>query len=187
MRLIITWHGQTEGNNKRILSGVDDELSLEGKDQAKKLSLRLKDEHIDIIFSSPIQRAKETAEEIAKFHPKAKFILADELKEMELGSYLNKGFDEADWDNMSKDVESRTSMFNWVKFLFEKVYKIHSNQTILFVAHNALNKSLIRFLRGIDSEDKQSIPQDNTAITIFEISNDLNKEVLFNCTKHLTD
>lgn len=185
MKLIITRHGQTEGNIKRILSDVDDELSLKGKEQAKKLSSRLKEEHIDLIVSSPIKRAKETAEQVAKFHPEAKFILADELKEMELGSYLNKGFDEVDWVNIPSDVESRTSMFNRIKILFEKVYLNYSDKTVLFVAHNALNKSLIRFLRSEDSEDRKAIPQDNTAITIFEIKGELKNELVFNSTSHL--
>ncbi len=88
---------------------------------------------------------------------------------------------------MPKDVESRTSMFNRVGSFFEKVYAEYSDKTVLFVAHNALNKSLIRFLRGWDSEDKRSIPQDNTAITIFEISNGLNKEILFNSIEHLSE
>jgi broad specificity phosphatase PhoE len=43
-------------------------LNEEGKTQAKKLSERLKDEKIDIVYSSDLLRAFETAKLIAKPH-----------------------------------------------------------------------------------------------------------------------
>jgi broad specificity phosphatase PhoE len=185
MKLIITRHGETKGNVKRILADIDDPLTAKGKEQARKVAERLKDEKIDAIFSSPIIRAKETAQIIAKYHPKSEFIIADELKEMELGSYLNKGFDEVDWDDMPKDVESRTSMFKRGKSIVENAIKKYPNGTVLFVSHNAMNKAIIRYLRKCDPEERKSMPQGNTAITIFEITKKGNEEILFNCMKHL--
>ena len=138
-----------------------------------------------MIFSSPIIRAKETAQIIAKNHPNAEFIIVDELKEMELGCYLNKGFDEVDWDLMPADVESRTSMYERAKTIIERALEKHPTSTVLFVAHNAINKAIIRFIRKWHPEDKKSIPQGNTAINIFEISAKEQKEITFNCTKHL--
>jgi len=185
MRLIITRHGETEGNIKRILAGVDDPLTSKGKEQAKKVSDRLKSEKIDAIFSSPITRAKETAKIIAKNHPHADFIVVDELREIELGSYLNKGFDEVSWGSMPSDVESRSSIHERARIIVERTLEEYPEGTVLFVAHNAMNKTLIRFLRRWNLEDKRSIPQGNTAITIFEISKKNCKEILFNCTRHL--
>ena len=43
MKLIITRHGETEGNVKRILAGTNDTITKKGKEQASKLSKRLKD------------------------------------------------------------------------------------------------------------------------------------------------
>lgn len=186
MKLIIIRHGETEGNVRRILAGTRDKLTAKGINQAKKLALRLKDEKIDAIFSSPLIRAKETAQIIARGHPNAKFIVVDELREAELGSYLNKGFDEVDWDLIPKDVENRTNLYKRAKIIIEKVFKKYPKSTILFVAHNAINKAIIRVLRGWHPEEKRSIPQDNTAVSIFEISEKKKKEILFNCTKHLS-
>jgi broad specificity phosphatase PhoE len=185
MRLIITRHGQTEGNVKRILADVDDRLTQKGREQAERVSERLKGEKIDDIFSSPLIRTKETAQIIAKNHPRADFIIADELREMELGSYLNKGLDEVDWESMPEDVESRSSMYQRAKIIVEKALKKYPGGTVLFVSHNALNKAIIRFLRRWHHEDRRSISQKNTAITIFEISEKERKEIIFNCTKHL--
>jgi len=185
MKLIITRHGETEGNVKRILADIDDPLTPKGKEQAESVSKRLKNEKIEVIFSSPIIRAKETAQIIAKNHPYADFIVVNELKEMELGSFLNKGFDEVDWDLMPNDVENRTSMYQRAKIIVEKALEKYPNSTVLFVSHNAINKAMIRFLRKWHPEDKKSIPQKNTAITIFEISEKERKEIIFNCTQHL--
>jgi len=185
MKLIITRHGETEGNVKRILADIDDPLTSKGKGQAEKVSKRLKDEKIDAIMSSPIIRAKETAKIIAKNHPNAKFIVVDELKEGELGSYSNKGFDDVDWEDMPDDVENKLSLFERVQVVIKKVLEEYPNKTVLFVAHNAINKAMIRFLRKWHPEEKKSIPQGNTAITIFEISKDKREEIIFNCTKHL--
>jgi probable phosphoglycerate mutase len=185
MKLIITRHGRTEGNIKRILADVHDPLAPEGIKQAEAVSERLKDEKIDVIFSSPLIRAKKTAQIIAKHHPGTKFIVVDELREMELGSYTNKCWDDVDWDLMPDDVENRTSLYERGKVIIERVLEEYPTCTVLFVAHNAINKAMIRFLRKWHPEDRQPIPQGNTAITIFEISAEERKEIIFNCTKHV--
>ncbi|MBI2629581.1 histidine phosphatase family protein [Candidatus Pacearchaeota archaeon] len=187
MKLIITRHGETEGNVKRILADISDPLTSNGIKQAKAVSERLKSEHLDVIFSSPIIRAKETAKIIAKNHPITKFIVVDELKEMDLGSYLNKSFDKVDWDLMPEDVENKISLFERGKTIIERVLEEYPTGTILFVAHNAINKAMIRFIRKWHPEDRRSIPQGNTAISIFEISPKERREMLFNCTKHLNE
>jgi len=65
MKLIITRHGKTKGNEKKLLQGsMDIGLSDEGKNQVKKLAKRLKNHKIELIFVSPLKRARQTAEEI---------------------------------------------------------------------------------------------------------------------------
>ena len=91
MKLIITRHGQTKENKAKILQGqIEGELSELGKEQAKKVAERLKNEQIDYIFSSPLARAKNTAEEIIKFHVGKPFELRDELKELHMGELQGK-------------------------------------------------------------------------------------------------
>jgi len=185
MKLIITRHGETEGNLKKVLADSSDLLTSKGIKQAEALSKRLRNEKINVIFSSTMIRAKETAKIILKNQPNAKLIFTDELKEGELGSYLNKKFDEVNWDLLPLDVENKKSLFERAKKFFQKVLKKYPDKTILFVAHNAINKALIRFLRNWDSEDKRKIPQENTGVSIFDISKKQIKEILFNCTKHI--
>jgi len=93
--------------------------------------------------------------------------------------------DEITGDLMPEDVESRASMYDRAKIIIERVLKEYPTGTVLFVAHNAINKAMIRFLRKWHPEDRKSIPQGNTALSIFEISAEERIEIIFNCTKHI--
>ena len=89
MKLIITRHGETEENKAGIIMGhLHGTLSENGKEQAKKVALRLKEEKIDAIYSSDLARSSDTAKEIAKYHPKTPLIFAKDLREKYLGKYL---------------------------------------------------------------------------------------------------
>jgi phosphoserine phosphatase len=187
MLLIITRHGETEGNVRRVLAGATDKLTKNGIEQARRLSQRLKEEKIDAIFTSDLQRAKATTEIIAIHHPKTDIIITKDLREMDLGSYTGKGYDEVDWNNTPPDVENRTSMYKRAQKMVISTLKTFPQGTVLFVAHNAFNKSLIRYLRKLHPENKKPILQDNTALTIFDITPYETREILFNCTKHLKD
>ncbi|MFA4887357.1 MAG: histidine phosphatase family protein [Candidatus Nanoarchaeia archaeon] len=185
MKLLVTRHGETEGNVKRILAGVKDELTVKGVEQAKKLAKRLKNEKIDAIYSSPILRAKRTTEEIVKYHKNVDFHLVDELREGDLGSYKYKPMDRVDWNNLPSDVENKTSLYRRAKKIVNKAFKKYPKGTVLFVAHNGINKAIIRVIKNLHPEDKISIPQHNTALTVCEINSKGKKIKLFNCTKHL--
>lgn len=62
MRIIFIRHGQTTGDLEDRYGGdYDDHLSEYGGQQAEVLLLELKDRGIEVIFSSPLIRARETA------------------------------------------------------------------------------------------------------------------------------
>ena len=71
MKLITVRHGKTKANEMGLSQGhLNTEvanLNEEGITQAKKVAKRLKNEKIDIIYSSDLKRAKNTAKEIAKY------------------------------------------------------------------------------------------------------------------------
>ena len=185
MILIITRHGETEGNVAKLNAGPEDPLTPKGKEQAKQLAERLKHQHLDAIYTSPYPRSLQTAEAIAQFHPKIPFYEIHELREMDHGSYRDKPTDKVDWNIMPADVESRTSLFKRSQHVLAQALKDYPQGSVLFVAHNAVNKALIRVIRNLDPEDRSSMPQSNTNLTIFEISDAGSKEILLNETKHL--
>lgn len=101
MKFIFVRHGETENNKLRRRMGqrIDESLNEVGLNQAKELASQLED-NFDVIFSSPLKRAKETAEIIAeKF--KKELILSDYLKERDFGSLSGQLYEET-WEEMKK-------------------------------------------------------------------------------------
>ena len=188
MKLILTRHGETIENQKRIVQGhLGGHLSEKGKDQARKLALRLKDENIDVIYSSDLKRAADTAKEIAKYHKNAGFFLVKELRERNHGKYDGKKADEVDWKNPPECFEKISDMKKRAKTIIDKAYEKHKNLTVVFVGHSGINRVITGIIQGKDFDSIEDMrSQENTAISIFEIKEDKKHVIhLMNCVKHL--
>jgi len=79
-------HGETEWNRQyRIQGGSSDtRLNDGGKLQAEELALRFGDSKIQAIYSSPLKRALETAQAIARCH-NLEIVTEPALREIEAG------------------------------------------------------------------------------------------------------
>jgi probable phosphoglycerate mutase len=79
-------HGQTDGNFEKRILGQKYDVSLNAKGifQANELSDNMRDIPLQIIFTSPLKRALETAQIISQKN-NIPFIIKDELKECNLG------------------------------------------------------------------------------------------------------
>ena len=65
--LYVVRHGKTDWNDKRITMGcMDIPLCKEGIEESEKMREELEDVNIDLIYTSPLTRAKETATIINK-------------------------------------------------------------------------------------------------------------------------
>ncbi len=187
MKLIITRHGETEENKKGILQGhLPGKLTDLGKEQARKLALRLKKEKIDAIYSSDLARAADTANEIAKFHPNANLTFVEELRERNQGSLSGKFIHKIDWSK-PKDTENSEKMLERANNLLKKVLNSHKDETVLFVSHGGLIGSLLSLITNKPLEEiKKMKNMGNAAVSIFDISHDGKHEViLLDCDKHL--
>jgi broad specificity phosphatase PhoE len=85
-RLHLVRHGRTAGNTVRYVGWGDEPLDDVGRDQARALAERLAAEPIDVVYSSPLSRALDTARPIAEAHG-APLHVRDELKEIDYGEY----------------------------------------------------------------------------------------------------
>ncbi len=82
MRLIITRHGETVENTKGIMQEhLPGKLTEKGISQAKEIGNKLRNQKIDLFFSSDLKRAKDTIKEIYKYHLKKPLIYTEELRE----------------------------------------------------------------------------------------------------------
>jgi len=193
MRLIITRHGQTEENKLGILQGhLPGKLSELGLEQARKLALRLKNEKIDKIYSSDLDRAKDTAEIIAEYHPKADLILTKDIREKDLGDLTGKTRTELGFgieDLIVGFIESKTGetseqMFARAKVFIDQLKSHNSDETVLVVGHNGINKALLSVLMGKSPEELED--QKNVSINIFQVDKGGRADVeILNDTSHL--
>ncbi len=67
--LYLVRHAQTAGNQQRAFQGLTDaDLSAEGEKQLERLAGRFADVAIDRIYTSPLTRARKTAEAVNRHH-----------------------------------------------------------------------------------------------------------------------
>ncbi len=154
MRLYFVRHGQTDWNlTHRIMGSVDIDLNAEGERQAASARDKLASIKFDAIITSPLKRAKRTAEIIAKLHPDTPFIVAHELRERDFGSYEgkpNNGDYYGLWQYSNEAAEAETP-----KQLEKRIYpfldqihqKYHGN--VLLVGHGGIGLTIKSYYYGI--------------------------------------
>ena len=94
MELYVIRHGQTTWNEKGLLQGsVDIELNESGREVAGKMGEKLEDTPFDVIFSSPLIRAYETAC-LIRGHRNIPIIRDERLREICFGDLEGKNYRE---------------------------------------------------------------------------------------------
>lgn len=161
MKLYLVRHGQTDWNIKRQSQGVADvELNSTGIAQAEELAreIRRRGLKFDFVYSSPLRRAKKTAEIITD--GRTDIIYDDRLVERDYGELEGKI---VDWDNLGADdlsIRQNTGIYGMEpiknvlarskSFLDGLKAKHGPDDTILVVAHGTLLKALHYNLVGYD-------------------------------------
>ena len=189
MKILITRHGQTNWNVLGKIQGQTDiELNENGKKQAKEISEYIRNENIELIITSPLKRAKETAEIVNKTLNVC--IIEDErLMERCFGEY--EGLTKEDrlklkernpeindiW-NYNKNISFNTmeTMHDFCKRVYEfleEIIKKYSDKNILLVTHGGTTLPLLCYLKKCSLEkitDKNTIKTlENCEIVKFEI------------------
>lgn len=94
MKIYVIRHGETDANKNGVLQGVSNwPLNKDGVKLAEITGERMKDIKFDACFSSPLDRAKKTAELVLKHSGNNIDIQFDDrLKELNMGIYEGKKF-----------------------------------------------------------------------------------------------
>lgn len=196
MKLIITRHGETEENLNKIWQGHNPgKLTKKGIEQARRLANRLKDENIDLIISSDLARASDTAKEILAFHQKIPIYFSKNLRERFLGEL--QGIERTDElekmlfdDELAeeKNIEKQYELKLRAERLVNKMLRTLQNKNILTVGHLGINSAIIAYLLKKPWEEIVNNKTPPSSVTIFEFDDDKNpKLVLMNCAKHLEE
>tara|TARA_Y100000310_G_scaffold144893_1_gene144162 strand:- start:13240 stop:13839 length:600 start_codon:yes stop_codon:yes gene_type:complete len=197
MKLTLVRHGQTESNMQRILEGNrQGQLTVKGKEQAKKVGERLKEEQYDFIYISDLQRAKQTAQEILKFHETEEIIYTEKIRERKWGELEGKSYAELSSvkqqlhfaKHKPKEGETFEELQKRIVTFYEELLAKHQGKRVLVIAHAGVIGALLLHLLEKEStrEEYLKVHPKNTAITVLEISDDKQHKVyVLNCINHL--
>jgi broad specificity phosphatase PhoE len=197
-KLILVRHGETVENKAGITQGhFNSQLNDNGKEQVKAVALHLKDEKIEVCYSSDLDRCMNTAKEIIKYHPEVKIISTKQLREQTKGKYegakreithaaikqLTTPYVEWDYDG----AESFIDMNNRTMKEIYKIVKENKDKTVLIVAHGGQIASVICTINNDDIYNRQHRGSNNCAITVIEFDGSEKGTIKeFNNTKHLS-
>jgi len=149
-------HTDAVGGNMVFRGQTDLDLTPEGLKHAKKLGEKLKDMHIDKIYSSKLKRAIKTAEAIAKTH-NLKIIKTPKLNEINFGIFdglpvekVKKRYRDI-YEARGKDMmnfripggESYVDVRNRALPFILKETKKNSGKILMFVTHGSLIRSIL--------------------------------------------
>lgn len=160
--IYLTRHGQTLWNiEKRLQGRGNSPLTEEGIERAKELRDRIKNIHIDIIYSSPIERALNTAN-IIKGDKDIEVVTDDGLMEMCFGDYEGRITDEIMKENPSWNIdlimkgdtklsapngENLAEVRDRVSKAMDRIIEENKGKTILIVAHGITLKALMYYFK----------------------------------------
>lgn len=181
-KVYVVRHGQTAWNLEEVFRGrMDIPLDETGKKEVHLAGEAIKDETLHAIYSSPLSRSMETAENIAKFQ-NVEVTPLDAIIDISYGEWEGVGLVEVQkkypdlyalWLKAPHKVtfpngESleavRVRTMGAVKNLLEK----HTNENIALVAHRVPNKVICCSLIGIDMSNFWRIQQDTASTNLFK-------------------
>jgi broad specificity phosphatase PhoE len=180
-KVYLVRHGQTAWNLEEVFRGrMDIPLDDTGQKEVHLAGEALKDETIHAIYSSPLSRSMETAENIAKFQnldviplEAIMDISYGDWEGMRLGDVRKKYPDlytlwlqephKVNFPNGESLEQVRTRTMAAINKLVEK----HQNQTIAMVAHRVPNKVICCSLLGIENNNFWRIQQDTASTNLF--------------------
>lgn len=145
MKIFVIRHGLTELNKKKIVNGqIDEPLAIEGVKQAKA-AISVIPKSVKHIYSSPLKRAKKTAN-VINTKLNLPISLVDELTEIHMGTLAGKS-----WEEMESGLELKEKHRS-VQF----DYTPHGGESV-----NDVKKRIISFFKRINSKHT-----DNEALII---------------------
>ena len=184
-KVYVVRHGQTAWNLEEVFRGrADIPLDETGKKEVHLAGKALKDETIHAVYSSPLSRSMETAENIAKFH---------NLPVESLEAIIDISYGEWEGVSLKKVEQNYPDLYAlWlnephkVRFpkgetleevrlrtigAIEDLVKKHQQENIVLVAHRAPNKVICCALLGLDNRHFWRIQQDTASTNLFVFNN----------------
>jgi len=200
-KMVFVRHGEAEGNYDRVFHGqTDSNLTEKGRKQAEKVAQRLKNEEIDVIYSSPLKRAFETAKHITEEKNIKDIITNNGLMEINGGEWENIMWEDLpkkwpreyyNWEyrphlHCMPAGESMKEIYDRIVGTVSKIADENKGRNVCIVTHGTVLRALMCYILRKPFEDLITISwYDNTAITIVEFVDDGFKVILEGDNSHL--
>ena len=198
--LILARHGETVWNVEKIYRGrIDVNLDEVGIKQAELLGKYLSSWKLEAIYSSPLRRATDTANIIARYQ-KIGVQIAEGLVDFDYGEWQSLPEQEVkklypsllnEWHNNPHKVRmpGGESLDDVRRRAIEVINDALSKYvgSVVLVSHRVVNKVLICSLLGLENSYFWNIKQDVSGITIFHYADARFVLTRYNDTSHLRE
>jgi len=181
--IIFLRHGQAENNIKKILAGRSPGVNLTevGIQQAEQAGKMLEPLNISAIYSSPIDRALQTAEIVGK-QCDLEISIDDRLIELDMGKFTKMPYDEifAKHGNVflkfyegseevsENGVETFTKVQKRVLDMADFIINKHKNENVVLVTHMDPIKAMIGKVLKLRPEILFELIIANASLNIFK-------------------
>ncbi len=199
MRLLLVRHGITQNNVDRTYTGqTDAPLTELGERQAEAVGKYLATEQLDIIISSDLQRARRTAQAIARYHDLP--VLEDpNLREISMGKWEGFTPEQLQERNLDEWVHVRSDPINVpppggesFAQLYERASKVlryyqekYAGKIVLWCTHGAFIEVVLCYALKLDLKYRYCFRQENTSISELSFEGELPWIRRLNDTAHL--
>ena len=201
-KLIIVRHGEAAGNHERYFQGhADGAISQRGKEQLKALAARFESVEFDAIYSSPLTRARETAE-ACNCRMKLPVQLDERLIEINGGVFEGvrwadlpekfpeqaKLWDAQPWLFHPENGEAMTEVRERISQAVCDIAAANEGKTVVITSHGCAIRNLLCWAKRWPIERLNDVAWcDNTAISVIEIENGLPTLISENDNSHIAD
>ena len=180
--IIFLRHGQAKNNIERILTGRTPGVPLteKGIEQAEKAAKFLEHMNISAIYSSPIERAKHTAEIVGK-HNSLDVIIDDRLIELDMGKFTGVPYDEifsshgnvfmkfynGELEIDHNGVETFAEVKKRILGIVDHVIEKYPDQNVVLVTHMDPIKAMLSTVVDLTAENLFELIIANASLNIF--------------------
>jgi len=180
--IIFLRHGQAKNNTERVLAGRTPGVPLteEGVDQSEKAAKFLEEMNISAIYSSPIERAKNTAEIVGK-HNSIDVRIDDRLIELDMGKFTGKPYDEifsshgnvfmkfyrGELEIAHNGVETFEEVKKRIRDMVDHVIDNHPDENVVLVTHMDPIKAMLSTVVSFSPENLYELIIPNASLNIF--------------------
>lgn len=193
-KFLLVRHATTSAVGRHLsgrMPGVS--LNEEGQIQAKDVAQRLANLPIAGVYTSPLERALQTARTIAESHHLTP-VIEEDLMEIDFGGWTNRSFDELQPDpqfQLFNTFRSHSRIPGGESMLeaqgrivrgLQKLWDRHPSDTLVLVSHSDMIKAALAYYAGIPLDLFQRLEISPASVSILELYPETARILLINHT-----